>query len=193
MDVLSIVPYPGDQKADNYEDNILDDTSVAIWGVGAVINNAEYGANSKTRFFNLAVSDYVRDGTKSFMLGCIYHGNSVCWSRTPAPNINTVIYVYGLLKDVNEQGNLSIVVDHVALSLGSGTIAGRGGGGPDRGDKGSRRRRKFAAAPVDEYRADDVNQRDDTSVPATYSPSKETMASVADDSSNLMTRSGKRR
>ncbi|KAF8498831.1 hypothetical protein JB92DRAFT_2562398, partial [Gautieria morchelliformis] len=61
MDVLSIVPYPGDPKADNYEDNILDDTSVAIWGVGAVINNMEYGADSKTHFFNLAVSDYVRD------------------------------------------------------------------------------------------------------------------------------------
>ncbi|KAF8507794.1 hypothetical protein JB92DRAFT_2832651 [Gautieria morchelliformis] len=128
-----------------------------------------------------------------FFVLCIYDGNSVRWSRTPAPNINTVIYVYGLLKDVNEQGNLSIVVDHVALSLGSGTIAGRGGGGPDRGDKGSRRRRKFAAAAVDEYRADDVNQRDDTSLPATYSPSKETMASVADDSSNLTTRSGNRR
>ncbi|KAF8497297.1 hypothetical protein JB92DRAFT_2625756, partial [Gautieria morchelliformis] len=65
MDVISIVPYPGDPKADSYEDNIPDDTSVAIWGVGAVINNAEYGADSKTCFFNLAVSDYVRDGTKS--------------------------------------------------------------------------------------------------------------------------------
>ncbi|KAF8532446.1 hypothetical protein JB92DRAFT_3138414 [Gautieria morchelliformis] len=189
MDVISIVPYPGDPKADNYEDNIPDDTSVAIWGVGAVISNAEYGADSKMCIFNLAISDYVRDATKSFTLGCIYDGNSVRWNRTPAPNINTVIYVYGLLKDVDEQGNLSIVVDHVALNLGSGTIAGRGGGGPDRGDKGSHRRRKFTAAAVDEYRADDVNRREDTSLPAAHSPSNETMSSAGYDSSNLMTRS----
>ncbi|KAF8488618.1 hypothetical protein JB92DRAFT_3206701 [Gautieria morchelliformis] len=59
MDVTSIVPYPGDPASDNYEENIPNGTSVAIWGVGAVVNNAEYGADSKTRLFDLAVSDYV--------------------------------------------------------------------------------------------------------------------------------------
>ncbi|KAF8507435.1 hypothetical protein JB92DRAFT_2629127, partial [Gautieria morchelliformis] len=119
MDMTSIVPYPGDPASYNYEENIPNDTSVAIWGVGAVVNNAEYGADSKTRLFDLAVSDYVQDGMKSFMLGRIYDGNSVRWNRTPAPNINTAIYFYGLLKDVNDQGNLSIVVDNVALNLGA--------------------------------------------------------------------------
>ncbi|KAF8527224.1 hypothetical protein JB92DRAFT_2826302 [Gautieria morchelliformis] len=141
---MSIVPYPGDPASDNYEENIPNDTSVA--------NNAEYGADSKTRLFDLAVSDYVQDGMKSFMLGCIYDGNSVRWNRMPAPNVNTAIYFYGLLKDINDQGNLSIVVDNVALNLGAGTLnaAPTGCQGSHRGPKDGRHSRKFAAPVVED-------------------------------------------
>ncbi|KAF8505270.1 hypothetical protein JB92DRAFT_2833075 [Gautieria morchelliformis] len=71
MDVTSIVPYFGDPARDNCEENIPDDTTVSIWAVQAVANNVEYGADSKTRLFNLAVSEYIQDGTKSFLLGCM--------------------------------------------------------------------------------------------------------------------------
>ncbi|KAF8466773.1 hypothetical protein JB92DRAFT_2773819, partial [Gautieria morchelliformis] len=152
MDVTSIVPYPGDPASDNYEENIPNDTSVAIWGVGAVVNNAEYGADSKTRLFDLAVSDYCFQiqSPDWLFFRCIYDGNSVQWNRTPAPNVNTAIYFYGLLKDVNDQGNLSIVVDNVVLNLGAGTLnaAPTGRLGSHRGPKG--RSRRFAAPVVED-------------------------------------------
>ncbi|KAF8517131.1 hypothetical protein JB92DRAFT_2658439, partial [Gautieria morchelliformis] len=64
MDVISLTAYPGDLTSDDYEIGVPDDISVAIWMVGAVLNNAEVDTDSQTRAFNLAVSDYVRDGTK---------------------------------------------------------------------------------------------------------------------------------
>ncbi|KAF8531287.1 hypothetical protein JB92DRAFT_3105448 [Gautieria morchelliformis] len=91
-------------------------------GCGAVLNNAECASDSQTRTFNLAVADYVRDGTKSFVLECLYDGNSVRWSRTPTPNINTAIYMYGSLRGVNPQGNLTIAVDNVMLNVGPATV-----------------------------------------------------------------------
>ncbi|KAF8499968.1 hypothetical protein JB92DRAFT_2548892, partial [Gautieria morchelliformis] len=61
MDIMSLTPYPGNPTSDHYEENVPDDMLVAVWAVGAFLNNAEYCDDSKTHTFNLAVSDYVRD------------------------------------------------------------------------------------------------------------------------------------
>ncbi|KAF8512347.1 hypothetical protein JB92DRAFT_2723569, partial [Gautieria morchelliformis] len=123
MDIISLTAYPGDPTSDDYEIGVPDDSSVAVWTVGAVLDNAKVDADSQTRAFNLAVSDYFRDGTKTFALECVYDGNSVHWSRAPAPNVNMAIYAYGTFRKVNEHGNLSIVVDNVALNVGPATLA----------------------------------------------------------------------
>ncbi|KAF8518805.1 hypothetical protein JB92DRAFT_2711880, partial [Gautieria morchelliformis] len=76
LDVFSLTAYPGDPASEQYEDAIPNDTSVAVWGVGAVLNNMEYASDSQTCTFNLAVADYVRDGTKSS-----------CWSASSFPAV----------------------------------------------------------------------------------------------------------
>ncbi|KAF8502523.1 hypothetical protein JB92DRAFT_2833564 [Gautieria morchelliformis] len=53
----------------------------------------------------------------------LYDGNSVHWSCTPTPNVNTAIYIYGALKEVNGEGNFSVVVDKVAMNAGLATLA----------------------------------------------------------------------
>ncbi|KAF8488131.1 hypothetical protein JB92DRAFT_1452186 [Gautieria morchelliformis] len=181
MDVISLMAYPGDPTSDEYEDGIPDDPSVAIWMVGAVLNNAEVDADPQTRAFNLAVSDYVRDGPKAFILEsvsflclfffhlcmaervflrCVYNGNSVRWSRAPAPNVNTAIYAYGTFRKVNEHGNLSIIVDNVALNVGPATLGpcspGRAKLPPSGKDGKLRRRARKFATTVSKDDGDDT-------------------------------------
>ncbi|KAF8531357.1 hypothetical protein JB92DRAFT_2825118 [Gautieria morchelliformis] len=203
LDVFSLTAYPGDPASEQYEDAIPNDTSVAVWGVGAVLNNAEYASDSQTRTFNLAVANYVRDGTKSFVLECLYDGNSVRWSRMPTPKVNTAIYMYGTLRGVNAQGNLTIAVDNVALNIGPATIGpstpGRGRNAPPGRDGSVRRRgRKFAAAvSKDDVDANNSQESHRSASPLLHGPSDTSFSSVVDgtsetDPTNLKTRSGKR-
>ncbi|KAF8483146.1 hypothetical protein JB92DRAFT_2557381, partial [Gautieria morchelliformis] len=61
MDGLSVTPYPGKPSSEDYEVTIPDNKVVAIWVLGAVLNNAETDVETNTRKFNLGVSEYVRD------------------------------------------------------------------------------------------------------------------------------------
>ncbi|KAF8496609.1 hypothetical protein JB92DRAFT_2630600, partial [Gautieria morchelliformis] len=61
MDAVSVMAYPGDPSSDEYEDGIPNNKVVVVWGLGAVLNNAETDPDSNTRKFNLGVLDYVRD------------------------------------------------------------------------------------------------------------------------------------
>ncbi|KAF8464820.1 hypothetical protein JB92DRAFT_2774885, partial [Gautieria morchelliformis] len=71
MDAFSIIPYPGDASSEEYEDNLPDDTSVTVWAIGAVLNNTMHDADSSTCRFNIAVADYIREGSKPFFIECV--------------------------------------------------------------------------------------------------------------------------
>ncbi|KAF8532290.1 hypothetical protein JB92DRAFT_3104090 [Gautieria morchelliformis] len=123
LDIVSLSAFLGDPTSEQYEDKIPDDTSVAVWAMGVVLNNAEYASDSQICTFNIAVADYVCDGTKSFVLECLYDGNSVWWNCTPTPNVNTTIYMYGTLRGVNGQGNLRVAMANVTLNVGPAMLS----------------------------------------------------------------------
>ncbi|KAF8511579.1 hypothetical protein JB92DRAFT_2647304, partial [Gautieria morchelliformis] len=48
MDALSVTAYPGDPSSDEYEDGVPNNKVVVIWGLAAVLNNAETDPDSNT-------------------------------------------------------------------------------------------------------------------------------------------------
>ncbi|KAF8587865.1 hypothetical protein K439DRAFT_1544135 [Ramaria rubella] len=121
IDGISMVPYPGDPaNKEKYESSILDDTSVKIWAVGTVLNNAELWKDGSLRIFNLAVSDYIRDKTRHFQLSCLLDGTSGQWNKIQNPNPNSVVYVFGVMKDISDEGNIIVELQSIALNIGPG-------------------------------------------------------------------------
>ncbi|KAF8587846.1 hypothetical protein K439DRAFT_1336996 [Ramaria rubella] len=68
IDTFSMVAFPGNPNNENYKASVIDDTSVKIWGVGIVLNNAEQWKDGCSRIFQLGMSDYVCDNTRHFQL-----------------------------------------------------------------------------------------------------------------------------
>ncbi|KAF8576603.1 hypothetical protein K439DRAFT_1262227, partial [Ramaria rubella] len=61
-DAVLMVPYPGDPNNDDkYEASIIDNTTVKMWGIGTVLNNAKQWKDGLLRIFTLAISNYIRD------------------------------------------------------------------------------------------------------------------------------------
>ncbi|KAF8588292.1 hypothetical protein K439DRAFT_1406623 [Ramaria rubella] len=143
IDVLNIVPFPGNPEDDeDYESSIVDDTSVKIWAIGTVIDNAEQWTDGSSRIFSVAVSDYVRDKIRHFQISCLLDGTSGRWTKTPNPNINTTIYVYGVLNDVSCNGNLILNLQSITLNIGREMVPT----GAAQGVRGGSKKRKYPVA-----------------------------------------------
>ncbi|KAF8482220.1 hypothetical protein JB92DRAFT_3132620 [Gautieria morchelliformis] len=84
--------------------------------MGAIVN-VEYASHSHTHTFNVAVADYVRDCTNSFLLECICNDDCLPPNQSPTLDIGTSIYVYGTLHGINAYGNLNIAVDDLTLNV----------------------------------------------------------------------------
>ncbi|KAF8586338.1 hypothetical protein K439DRAFT_1341111, partial [Ramaria rubella] len=59
---ISMVSFPGYlSNKTEYESFVLDDMTIKVWAVGAVLNQAEQWMDGSSRIFNMAVSEYVCD------------------------------------------------------------------------------------------------------------------------------------
>lgn len=62
------IPFPGDPLDDTYEKTILDMPYLHVFAIGKVLNHADLVDDGTARAFDIAVSEWVLDGTKSFTL-----------------------------------------------------------------------------------------------------------------------------
>ncbi|KAF8529509.1 hypothetical protein JB92DRAFT_2825857 [Gautieria morchelliformis] len=87
--------------------------------MGAIVD-AKYDLHSGTHTFNLAVADYVRDPTNSFLLECVCHHHSLLHNQTATLDIGASVYVYGTLHGMNAFGDLNIALNDISLIIAPG-------------------------------------------------------------------------
>ncbi|KAF8586018.1 hypothetical protein K439DRAFT_1615444 [Ramaria rubella] len=99
-----MVPYPGDPNNDDkYEASIIDNTTVKMWGIGTILNNAKQWKDGSLRIFTLAISNYIRDKSRHFQLCTLLDGTS------------------GVVKDISKDGNIIVESQFITLNIGPGT------------------------------------------------------------------------
>ncbi|KAF8496088.1 hypothetical protein JB92DRAFT_2747165 [Gautieria morchelliformis] len=64
VDAYVITPFPGDPVSPQYDIHLPQSTTAYVWALGTVMTPLEQMPDGKSRCFNLAVSDFVRDSNK---------------------------------------------------------------------------------------------------------------------------------
>lgn len=61
-------PFPGNPNDSDYEDHIPDTPYLHVKAIGQVMNKADLLPDGTSRSFNIAVSEWVQDGPKKFLI-----------------------------------------------------------------------------------------------------------------------------
>ncbi|KAG9004154.1 hypothetical protein FRB94_002637 [Tulasnella sp. JGI-2019a] len=75
INVIFVMPFPGDPMSDDYETNILDIVPW-VWVIRHVQLKLESMANPMMMGFKLLTSEYVRDCLQNFQLHCTFDTNN---------------------------------------------------------------------------------------------------------------------
>ena len=73
LDVLTLVPYPGNPDDDAYEDTIPDFPATLAMITGPVRAKHHVGNDGKSRAFFVEVSEYVRDTARISNIECVFN------------------------------------------------------------------------------------------------------------------------
>jgi len=136
--------YPGDPSDDGYQDGIPSDLVPLVWVVGGVASKTAIVDASKSRQFDLAVSEYVRDSTKAYIVHIYLEGSSSRWTKTTDPSPSTAMYAIGRLKGRSPAGNLVIDASAITLNLGPSSLPSMSG----TSTTSSKKRKFHAVAPT---------------------------------------------
>ncbi|KAI0038340.1 hypothetical protein FA95DRAFT_1567799 [Auriscalpium vulgare] len=123
LDVMSLIPYPGNPSDADYDDPIPVLPSTFV-GIGVVRSQGpETAADGLSRAFLLDVSDYVRDSTKTSTIQCFFDHTSPRWTRTPFPNHRSIVQVTGFCHGLTKDGDISIRIESIVFGLGTANAA----------------------------------------------------------------------
>ncbi|KAJ7303476.1 hypothetical protein DFH08DRAFT_622113, partial [Mycena albidolilacea] len=118
LDALTFVVLPGDPSTDAYNDQLPDERTSMVFGVGRVTGSPQtLDDDHSSRVVTLAVADYVCAETKTSTIQCVFDLSTPRWTRAPIPQANSVMQSYGLCCDVNPAGLLRIKLESVALNI----------------------------------------------------------------------------
>lgn len=118
LDASHIFPFPGDPSSREYDENLPNCHAPYVTGVGHVPFHHEVLSENGSKAFNVICSEYVRDGTKTSTIQCVYDGSTPRWNNTPTPNVNSTIHFVGILSDMSQTGTLRVNLENIALNIG---------------------------------------------------------------------------
>ncbi|KAH7904539.1 hypothetical protein BJ138DRAFT_1019010 [Hygrophoropsis aurantiaca] len=118
LDASHVIPMPGDPSSDDYDNFLPDCPYPFLIGLGSVPSKFELLPDGVSKTFNVISSDFIRDGVKSSTIQCAYNGSRARWSKTPAPNVNSVVQFFGTLDNASHSGDVRVNVDNIVLNVG---------------------------------------------------------------------------
>ncbi|KAF8506207.1 hypothetical protein JB92DRAFT_3122297 [Gautieria morchelliformis] len=116
VDAYVLTPFPGDPVSSEYDGHLPETTTAYVWALGTVMTGLEQKSDGKSRSFNLAVSEFVHDGTKYFTV----HSNR--WRNAPTPAVNSSLMVFSSCATVDGQGNPTVSILSITLNVGSAVV-----------------------------------------------------------------------
>ncbi|KAJ7780442.1 hypothetical protein B0H14DRAFT_3164135 [Mycena olivaceomarginata] len=86
LDVLTFIVLPGDPSTDTYNDQLPDDSTSMVFGVGRVTGSPQIlDDGHSSRLITLSLTDFVRGETKGSTIQCVFDLSTSRWTRAPTP------------------------------------------------------------------------------------------------------------